>query len=168
MERIPLHKALESLAWLEGTWKTETQGNGKYPTIKDFSYYEELSFTSLGQPMFNYTAQSFSNSDLKKPMHREMGFLRVNPETNQATLISAHNFGLTTIEYGQIVDKAIHLNSSDITTIKGAKAPHVTQIRREFKFYDDCLEYVLYMATSNTPVLTEHLRAKYIKVDKET
>lgn len=132
MERIPLHKALESLAWLEGTWRTENQGNGKYPTIKDFTYYEEISFTSLQQPMFNYTAQSFSSSDLKKPMHRETGFLRVNPGTNQVTLISAHNFGLTTIEYGEITDKAINLNSTDITRMKGTKMPHVTQVRLNF------------------------------------
>ncbi|XP_012527867.3 peroxynitrite isomerase THAP4 [Monomorium pharaonis] len=167
MERVPLHKALESLAWLEGTWRTETPGSGKYPTIKDFSYYDEISFMSLGQPMFNYTAQSFSNSDLKKPMHRETGFLRVNPGTNQVTLILAHNFGLTTIECGEITDKTIHLNSTDITSIKEAKAPHVTQIRREFKFLNNCLEYVLYMATSNTTELTEHLRAKYVKASKE-
>lgn len=132
MEHIPLHKALEPLAWLEGTWRTENQGNGKYPTIKDFSYYEEISFMSLGQPMFNYTAQSFSNSDLKKPMHRETGFLRVNPGTNQVTLISAHNFGLTSIECGEVTDKIINLNSTDIARIKGAKMPHVTQVHLNF------------------------------------
>ncbi|KAG5312636.1 THAP4 protein, partial [Acromyrmex insinuator] len=167
MIRVPLHKALESLAWLEGTWRTENQGSGKYPTIKDFSYYDEISFMSLGQPMFNYTAQSFSNSDLKKPMHRETGFLKVNPGTNQVTLISAHNFGLTTIECGEITDKTINLNSTDITRIKEAKIPHVTQVRREFKLHDNCLEYIFYMATSNTPVLTEHLQAKYTKVSEE-
>lgn len=134
MERKPLHKALESLAWLEGTWRTETQGNGMYPTIKDFKYYEEISFTSLGQPMFNYTAQSFSNSDLKTPMHRETGFLRVNlsEETNQVTLISVHNFGLTAIECGEITDETIILNSTDIIKIKEARKPHVTQVHLNF------------------------------------
>ncbi|XP_011636803.1 THAP domain-containing protein 4-like [Pogonomyrmex barbatus] len=168
MERFPLHEALEQLAWLEGTWRTEDQGCGKYPTIKDFSYYEEISFTSLGQPMFNYTGRSFSRSDLKKPMHQETGFLKVNPGTNQVSLILAHNFGLTTIECGEVIDKTINLNSTDIVRLKGTKMPHVTQIRREYKLCDNCLEYVFYMATSNTPVLTEHLRAKYVKVKEET
>lgn len=133
MERMPLHKALEPLAWLEGTWRTE-KGNGEYPTIKDFTYYEEISFTSLQQPMFNYTAQSFFSSDLKKAMHRETGFLRVNPGTNQLTLISAHNFGLTTIECGEVNDhlKFITLNSTDITRIKGTKMPYVTQVHLNF------------------------------------
>lgn len=132
MERVPLHKALESLAWLEGTWQTENQGNGKYPTIEDFSYYEKIYFTSLGQPMFNYTAQSFSNSDLKKPMHRETGFLRVKPGTDEVTLLSAHNFGLTTIECGKITDKTIILNSAHIGRIEEAKIPYVTQVHINF------------------------------------
>lgn len=41
------------------------------------------------------------------------------------------------------------------------------QIRREFKLDGNCLEHVFYMATSNTPVLTEHLRVKYVKVNQE-
>lgn len=39
------------------------------------------------------------------------------------------------------------------------------QMRRTFKLNDDYLEHVFYMATSNTPELTEHLRAKYVKVN---
>ncbi|XP_011864557.1 PREDICTED: THAP domain-containing protein 4-like [Vollenhovia emeryi] len=165
MASMPLHEALGPLAWLEGTWLLEGQGDGKYPTIQDFNYYEELSFTSMGQPMFNYTAQSYA-LDLRKPMHRETGFVKVNPATGQVTLISAHSFGLTTIECGETFDNAVTFNSTDITRMEGAKMPHVTQVRREFKLHDNCLEYVLYMATSNTPVLTEHLRAKYVKASE--
>lgn len=167
MERLPLPKALESLAWLEGTWRIENCGNGKFPTIKDFKYYEEISFTCIGQPMFNYTARSYSVSEPRKPMAQSTGFLRVNPETNQVFLILAHNFGLTTIEEGEVINNTIYLNSVDIKRMKEAKPPQVTQIRREFKLDGHHLEHVFYMATSNTPVLTEHLRAKYVKVNKE-
>lgn len=38
-------------------------------------------------------------------------------------------------------------------------------MRRIFKLDDNNLEHVFYMATSNTPELTEHLRAKYVKVN---
>jgi len=83
--------------------------------------------------MFNYTAQSFSNSDLKKPMHRETGFLRVKPGTDEITLLSTHNFGLTTIECGKIFDdKTIILDSTNIGRIKEAKIPHVTQVQLNF------------------------------------
>jgi len=159
-----LHEALAPIAWLEGTWRTESHGSGKYPTIKDFSYYEVISFTSLGQPMFNYTAQSFTDSDLKKPMHRETGFLKVTPGTNEVFFILAHNFGLTTIERGEIIGKTINLCSDDIVRLKGTKTPHVTQTRRSYVLCDNSLEFTLYMGTSNTPSPTEHLHAKYVKV----
>ncbi|XP_029679691.1 THAP domain-containing protein 4-like [Formica exsecta] len=167
MERLPLPKALEPLAWLEGTWRTDNYGNGKYPTIENFKYYEEISFTYIGQPMFNYTARSYSISESKRPMAQSTGFLKVNPETNKIFLILAHNFGLTTIEEGEVINNTINLNSTDILRMKGAKPPQVTQIRREFKLDGNCLEHVFYMATSNTPVLTEHLRVKYVKVNQE-
>lgn len=127
MKRVSRHATLESLSWLEGTWRTEEQGSGKYPTIKDFNYCEEISFISIGQPMFNYTAQSW-DPELKKPLHRETGFLRVNPENNKVSLILAHNVGLTTIEHGEIIDKTIILRNTDISRMEGAKPPQVTQV----------------------------------------
>ncbi|XP_072745058.1 peroxynitrite isomerase THAP4-like [Anoplolepis gracilipes] len=167
MEHVTLPKALESLAWLKGTWRTDNCGSGSYPTMKDFKYYEEMSFACIGQPMFNYTAQSYFilEDGSKKPMAQSTGFLKVNPETNKIFLILAHNFGLTTIEEGEVINDTIYLNSTDTLRIKEAKIPHVTKIRREFKLNDNCLEHVFYMATSTTPVLTEHLRAKYVKVN---
>ncbi|EZA61567.1 hypothetical protein DMN91_003486 [Ooceraea biroi] len=164
MKRLPLHKTLESLAWLEGTWRMENDGHGKYPTMEDFKYREEINFTSIGQPMFNYTAQSW-HPEAKRPMHRETGFLKVIPGTNKVSLILAHNFGLTTIEQGEVIDKTINLNSVSMQRIEGVKPPAVTQMRREFKLNGNCLEHAFYMATSNTPELTEHLRAKYVKVE---
>lgn len=163
MKRLPLHKTLESLAWLEGTWRIESYGHGKFPTMDDFRYCEELNFTSIGQPMFNYTAQSWHPEE-KKPLHRETGFLKLMPGTNKVSLILAHNFGLSTIEQGEVIDKTICLDSVSIQRMEGMKPPAVTQMHREFKLNGNCLEHVFYMATSNTPDLTEHLRAKYVKV----
>lgn len=164
MERSPLPKVLEPLAWLEGTWRTDC-GSGNYPTIKEFKYYEEISFTYIGQPMFNYTARSYSISEPKKPMAQSTGFLKVDPKTNKIFLILAHNFGLTSIEEGEVINNVVCLDSIDILRMKGAKPPQVTQMRRIFKLDDNNLEHVFYMATSNTPELTEHLRAKYVKVN---
>ncbi|XP_032691367.1 THAP domain-containing protein 4-like [Odontomachus brunneus] len=164
MEHLPLHEALRPLAWLEGTWKIENYGSGKYPTIKDFNYCEEINFTSIGQPMFNYTAQSW-HPESKRPMHRETGFLKMIPGTNKVSLVLAHNFGLATIEEGEVTEEAINLKSTEtILRAEGTKSPAVTKLCREFKLVGDYLEQVLYMATSNTPELTEHLRAKYKKV----
>lgn len=127
MNRLSLHEALKSLAWLEGTWRIENCGDGKYPTIENFSYCEEINFASIGQPMFNYTAQSW-HPESKKPMHRETGFLKVIPGTNKVSLVVAHNFGLTTIEQGEITGKTINLRSTDISRMEGTKLPAVTQV----------------------------------------
>lgn len=128
MEHLPLPKGLESLAWLEGTWRTDNYGNGNYPTIKDFKYYEEISFAYIGQPMFNYTARSYSILEPKKPMAQSTGFLKVKPNTNKVFFILAHNFGLTTIEEGEVINNTIYLKSTDILRMKEAKPPQVTQV----------------------------------------
>lgn len=87
MNRLPMNDALKKLSWLNGTWLTENPGTGYYSNNKSFNYYEEISFSSIGQPMFNYVAQSW-HSEKKTPMHREVGFLKVIPNTdnNKVTL----------------------------------------------------------------------------------
>lgn len=167
MNRLPMHEALKSIAWLEGTWRTETVGFGKFPTIKPFNYCEEISFASIGQPMFNYTAQSW-HPEAKRPMHREVGFLKVIPGTNKVSLILSHNFGLTTIEEGIIGDKVLNLKTTGILRqTEGTKPPAVTELQREFTLVGNCLQQVLCMATANTPEATEHLRVTYIKESEE-
>lgn len=167
MNRLPMHEALKSLAWLEGTWRTESVGRGKFPTIKPFSYCDEIQFTSIGQPMLNYVAQSW-HPEAKRPMHREVGFLKVIPGTNKVSLILSHNFGMTSIEEGVIEDTTISLKSTGIMRqTEATKPPAVTKLQREFRLVGDCLEHVLYMATTTTPDITEHLRATYVKQAEE-
>ncbi|XP_034941393.1 THAP domain-containing protein 4-like [Chelonus insularis] len=167
MIRLPIHNALKSLAWLEGTWRTEIPGEGKFPTISPFKYHEEIKFSSIGQPMLNYEAQSW-HSEKKNPMHREVGFLKVVPGTNKVVFILSHNFGLTTIEEGVIDNNSIILNSTSITRVSGSKDPAVVKVKREFKKNDNSLEQIVCMATSATPELTEHLHAIYIKQTPES
>ncbi|XP_044589348.1 peroxynitrite isomerase THAP4-like [Cotesia glomerata] len=165
MNRLPVHNALKSLSWLEGTWRTEVPGEGKFPTIKPFGYLEEIKFTSIGQPMLNYEAQSW-HPEKKNPMHREVGFLKIIPGTNKVKLILSHNFGLATIEEGVVDRLNIKLDSTSVCRVtEGTKDPAVTRIKREFIRKENSLEQVIYMTTSNTQELTEHLRATYIKID---
>lgn len=174
-KRMPsaVHKLLEPLAWLQGTWRTEDPASGSYPTIKDFNYCEEISFVSIGQPMFNYTSRSW-HPETKRPMHLETGFLKVyekinNEDSTKVEFILAHNFGLSTIEQGYISEKSIHLKTNGIVTSERSKSPHVTEITREYRLLDDNhLEQVIHMATTNTPTLHKHLLAKYVKVSEET
>lgn len=129
MEIPQKHDALKPIEWLEGIWHIENVGFGKFPTIMPFRYCEELIFASIGQPMFNYSAQSWHSEKLH-PMHRESGFLRIIPGTNKISLLVAHNFGLTTIEEGEVDHRAIRLVSTNISRpTEGSKPPEVLEVK---------------------------------------
>ena len=128
MKPQSMHHALEPVAWLEGVWRTDNAAVGKFPTINSFSYFEEINFSSIGQPMLNYTAQSW-HPERKTPMHREVGFLKIVPNTNQVTFTLAHNFGLATIEEGEAKKNEIQLRSTSVSRkLEGSKAPAVLQV----------------------------------------
>ncbi|KAL2748474.1 THAP domain-containing protein 4-like [Vespula maculifrons] len=170
MNRLGMHDALKQIASLEGKWSTDKNnyGLGTFPTIKPFTYCEEMTFTSIGQPMFNYVAQSW-DSVSKKPLHREVGFMKVIPGTNKVSLLLAHNFGLTTIEEGTITDNIINLKSTGITRpCEGIKLPNVIETCRKFEINGNSLKHIFYMATSTVPELTEHLCITYTKIAKES
>ncbi|XP_050464118.1 peroxynitrite isomerase THAP4-like [Cataglyphis hispanica] len=164
---LPLNELLHVLAWLEGVWITEEPAIGMYPTIKSFNYYDEINITSIGQPIFNYVAQSW-HPEMGIPMHRETGFLQILPGTNKIALSLIDNIGLFTVEQGELMNdtKTIDIKSTNILATD-ASIPHfptLTETRRVYKVDGDSLELIFYMATSKTPELTEHLRAKYKKV----
>lgn len=154
----PVHEALTPLAWLIGSWKTE-EGIGFYPTIKDFRYVEQLDFTHMGQPNIHFSFCSYDETGTK-PMHREVGFLRIKPGTNQVAYISAHNMGLADMEEGSVKDNELSLSSTNIGRMSFGTTPAVQQIVRTFSRHGDELVQTLGMATSNTS-LTGHLKARY-------
>ncbi|KAJ8705542.1 hypothetical protein PYW08_012588 [Mythimna loreyi] len=160
-----LHEALIPISWLEGRWATE-EGRGTYPNIPDFQYHEELEFSCIGQPMFNFISIS-KHPEKQTPMHQERGFLRIQPGTNNLAFTVSHNFGLTSLEEGtfDVETKQLTLETQSLARISFAKPPFVTKIKRNIKLLaPDTLEVVLFMETTNTP-LTEHLKAVYKKVD---
>lgn len=98
MQAGPIHPAIQPLEWLIGKWRT-VDAEGTYPSVKPFTYEEEIEFASLGQPMLNYVSTSWHSTNLN-PMHLESGYLRIKPGTKEVSFIAAHNFGLTSIEEG--------------------------------------------------------------------
>ncbi|XP_075989184.1 peroxynitrite isomerase THAP4-like [Anticarsia gemmatalis] len=157
-------EALMPISWLAGRWST-TEGRGTYPNIPDFEYHEELEFTCIGQPMFNFTSKS-THPEKHTPMHQERGFLRIKPGTNELAFMVSHNFGLTSLEEGtfDIEKKEIVLETVNLSRMSFAKPPAVKKLKRVMKLTaPNTLEIVLFMETDNTP-LTQHLKAVYNKV----
>lgn len=161
MQAKDINPALKPISWLIGKWKS-TSAKGTYPTIDPFEYCEEIEFTSIGQPMLNYSSVTW-HPENKNPMHLESGFLRIKPGTGDVAFMVAHNFGLTTIEEGTVDGKEVKLKSTEISRMSFAKEPAVCSVERTIKLHDDCLHISVLMQTSKSD-LTQHLNATYQKV----
>jgi len=158
----PVHEAVKPILWILGTWEA-VEGKGTYPTITPFTYGERVVFSSLGQPILNYSSHSWHPTKMSA-MHLESGFLRIKPGTQHLAFMVSHNFGLTTLEEGEVSDTTISLSSKQISRMSFAKDPEVTKINRTWSLLDeDTLEQVVFMETRNTP-LCEHLRVLYKKM----
>lgn len=159
----PVNDSLKPLLWIVGTWEA-TSGKGSFPTISPFTYCERVQFSSVGQPILNYSSHSW-HPEKKAAMHLETGFLRIKPGTQQVAFMVAHNFGLTSLEEGDVSANQISLKSTSISRMSWAKEPEVTKLERSWSLKEDgTLEQVVFMETNKSP-LCEHLRITYKKVD---
>ena len=156
-------KPVEPLEWLIGTWRCEDSAQGSFPTINDFKYGEELTFSNVGQPMLNMSSFTW-HPEKKVPMHQETGFLRIKPGTNQVCLVLSHNFGITTVEEGTLDGHSISFESTNIGRMSFAKEPEVKKLCRGLKLDGEILTQTIFMETSKTP-LTKHLEVTYVKKD---
>ncbi|XP_027875207.1 peroxynitrite isomerase THAP4 isoform X2 [Xiphophorus couchianus] len=165
---VQLNPVLKPLSWLLGTWESDEPGEGTFPTIKPFRYTEKLHFSHVGQPVINFTSfltvlfrfNAF-HAESNKPLHRECGFIRIQPGTNKVAFIIAQNSGLVEIEEGELTGNQLKLQSQSLGRISFAKEPHVQQIGRVLQLRPDGkLEQTVSMATDNQP-LTQHLYITY-------
>jgi hypothetical protein len=145
---------LAPLAWLLGDWQGE--GRGGYPTIGDFTYREELSFTRVrpDKPFVLYMQRTkLIPEDV--PSHSEVGYLRPAPNAGVELLI-AQPSGVIEVQEGSLVGDRIEFENTAIARTSTAK--EVTQIRRVLERRGDELWYQLEMAAVGQP-LAFHLEA---------
>ena len=151
MERT-VHPQLTPLAFLLGTWRGS--GRGVYPTIDDFTYEEEATFTHTGRPFLIYTQRTW-NPETKSPMHSETGFLRAL-EGGRVELVLAHAFGVAELAHGTVTGTSVELASTSLTSTETAKT--VDGVSRRIDVTDDELSYTVGMAFGGHP-LQGHLEA---------
>ncbi len=70
------------LARLVGTWRGG--GFGTYPTIADFAYTDEITFTDIGKPFLHFVQRTWMNGE---PRHTETGYWRMpNPDAVEVVI----------------------------------------------------------------------------------
>ena len=148
-----MHKGLERVSFLLGTWRGE--GEGRYPTIDDFSYGEELRFWHDGRPLMFY-AQRTWNLESEAPMHSETGFWRPQRD-GSIELVLAHTFGCVEIQEGTIEQTTISTRSKEIASTTSAK--NVAGLSRVYTVDGGTLSYELQMAFEDNE-LQNHLTGK--------
>lgn len=146
---------LAPVAALLGTWRGE--GRGSYPTIDDFSYTEEITFTDVGKPFLHYIQRTWGPTGT--PMHTETGYLRV-PGDGAVELILAQPTGQTELCEGTVTAEADALVLEFTATLhNSASAKQVTATRRRYELAAGTLTTSFAMAAVGQP-LTHHLRSE--------
>lgn len=72
-----LHDALMPLAWIIGRW--EGNGHGNWPDRGEFSYGQQIDFSTNGQGYLHYVSQLYSvneDGEPQEPLTMETGFWR--------------------------------------------------------------------------------------------
>ncbi len=155
-----LHDDIAHLVPLLGTWRGE--GRGIYPTIDDFGYGEELTYSHVGDAYLVYEQRSWA-MDSGDPVHLERGFVRPAPEPGALELVLAHPIGVVEVAHGRIDGNELTFSTDPGHVARTATGLEVTGLRRRYVIDGDSLTYTLDMATTATP-MTEHLRAELRRV----
>jgi hypothetical protein len=93
---------LAHLSWLIGRWVGV--GTGQYPTIEDFRFGQEVSFSTDGRPFLTYWSRSWlldDDGNKVRPLATEAGFWRPRPG-NGVEVTLDHPTGFAEIWYGSV------------------------------------------------------------------
>ena len=114
---------LAHLSWLIGRWVGV--GTGQYPTIEDFRFGQEVSFSTDGRPFLSYWSRSWlldDDGNQVRPLATETGFWRPRPENGFEVTLD-HPTGFAEIWYG-----SVEVTGLENATITGARATMRTEI----------------------------------------
>ena len=123
MFEIPADLAPECapVAWLLGTWTGD--GVGGYPTIDDFRFEQELTFTQNGKPFLAYTSRSWildADSNRVRPAATETGFWRPQEDGRLEVLLS-HPTGFAEIWEGTVAGPRVEIRTDMVARTASAK-----------------------------------------------
>jgi hypothetical protein len=145
------------LAWLLGTWRGV--GVGGYPTIENFRFGQELTFSELpGKPFVHHLSRSWlldDDGNQVRPLAQETGYWR--PEADGSLeLMLAHPTGFSEIYLGRVDGAKIEIQTDVVARTPTAK-PYAAG-HRLYGLVDAKLLWAYDMAAMGEP-LQPHLSA---------
>jgi hypothetical protein len=152
------HPAIAPLSFLLGRWKGT--GKGGYPTIEDFDFAQEVTFTHIGKPYLIYSSRTWrlSTDEDGRLMRGADG----EPDS-RVEVVLAHPTGITEIYLGEVRGTRIDLATDVVARTETSKP--VTAGKRlyglvpsEVREGEKDLAYAFDMAAMGLP-LTPHLSA---------
>jgi hypothetical protein len=154
--RADLPAALVPVAWLLGTWRGV--GVGGYPTIDEFRFSQEVTFSEVGKPFLHYLSRSWlldADGNEVRPLAQETGYWRPQPDGAIEVLL-AHPTGFVEIWLGTVEPAKIELNTDVVARTASAKA--YTAGHRLYGLVDGKLLWAYDMAAVDQP-LQPHISA---------
>lgn len=129
------------LARLVGTWRGE--GTGCYPTITDFTFTDEITFTDTGKPFLHFVQRTWIGGE---PRHTETGYWRM-PAADAVEVVIALPTGQAERGSGTCrtdPDGALFIET-DSSVQNTPTAKQVDRIVRRLRVEGDHLRYELLM-----------------------
>lgn len=157
-----LHPALLTLLPLVGVWRGV--GRGGYPTMDDFDFGQQVSFSHDGRDFLRYESASWllaPDGGVGEPSERELGWWRAGAAEDFEALIS-HSTGVSEVYVG-------HANSTTqwelVTDVvaRTASAPAMSAAKRLYGIVDRALLYAADVASSGHP-LHAHVSARLERI----
>ena len=150
------------VSWLLGTWRGV--GVGGYPTIEEFRFGQELTFTELpGKPFVHHQSRSWLLDDdgrQVRPLAQETGYWRPDAD-GSLELLLVHPTGFVEIWLGRADGAKIELQTDVVARTETAKS--YTAGQRLYGLVDGKLLWAYDMAAVDQP-LTPHLSATLARV----
>lgn len=159
--RPDLAPELLPVAWLLGSWRG--LGVGGYPSVEEFRFSQEISFSEAGKPYLHYLSRSWLVDDEGqevRPLAQETGYWRPQPDGGLEVVL-AHPTGYAEIWLGAVDGAKIELRTDVVARTETAR--EYTAGHRLYGLVDGDLMWAFDMAAEGER-LQPHLSAKLQRV----
>lgn len=138
------------LSFLIGTWRG--QGEGGFPSVEDFRYREQMTFTDAGDGVLVYREEAWDDGG--EPVHSETGYLRALDD-GTIDFALAYPFGVAEVMEGFVEETKLTLASRSVGVTNHGEP--VIGLTRVIEVGQGALVYETLMETPKQ-TMARHLR----------